>query len=176
MKKTLTSLALTAALVLLGTVPSSTQTAVNTTTLAAAITSTSQTSITLTATTGMAAGDIIFFPGWPFEGMQVVSVGSGGVVRVIRGVMGTNLLHRNGKTVWYDPPGTAGALGGGMQPTAPKTDETCTRTSQVQSPWIDTSTGIVWRCSGALEPNANRWRGTVDTILFFDSLGNVSVP
>lgn len=117
------------------TLPAAAQTAVNSTTLAAAVASASDNQVRLTSTTTVAANDVLYVDS---EAMLVRAVNSP-YVTVARGIDGTaGALHTTLSTVYTGPRIRF------AQSTPVR--GSCTRTSETYLPRIVPSRGEVWDC------------------------------
>lgn len=125
--------ALAALFILVAVAPLRAQTAVLSTTLSAALTTTSQSRLSLTATTSLAVGDLVFVDR---EFMKVTALTP---LTVNRGVDSKATTHANGSLVYY---GSTEKFYSDV-PSA----GSCTRANELYLPRIVRPTGDVWDCA-----------------------------
>lgn len=134
LRRSLLTVALLVGLVSLAALPVSAQTALNSTTLSAAITETQQ-YVPLTSSTNVALKDILFIDR---EAIQVNALSGNTVTAVTRGVGGTVASPHVTTSLVYTGPRQR--FYGGVKPGA------CTRTSEQFLPHIVLPAGEVWDC------------------------------
>lgn len=144
--------------------PAQAQTLLTNTTLNGAINATT-TTVTLTASSTLAVGDVIFVPGINPEGMTVTVARSAATVfQVTRGTYGQSRAHASGTRVFVNPPNRYRAG-------PPDTSAACNRLTITYLPWVDLNTGISWSCNGnPVTGGAGTWYGGSMTVLAYNSV------
>lgn len=146
------------------TVSASAQTYLTTTTNSSAVDAT-QTSITLAAVTGLAAGAAIYVDR---ELMTVRSV-SGLIVTVNRGQSGTVAnAHGASRTVILIPAAAVPTVISAVAPSQTNGVGTCTPSNHRYLPIINPTTGNVWTCRWL--DNVRVWAATNATLITYNSL------
>lgn len=137
------SLALSFLFALILAVPAFGQTYLSNTTLAAAVTTTAGTTIRVASATGITANTTLLFV--DNEAMFVNAV-SGTTLSVTRGYSGgRSVTHASGAFVWFGPPPAFQFATPAGYPSG-----SCTRSSLLYLPFINTDTGAISDCIGGV--------------------------
>lgn len=159
--KTMRTILMTAALLVLWAMPAHAQRLLTNTTLNANLSAT-DTTMTVTSSTGFVVGQLVLID-WEIVRIQNLNgtAGTSTVISVTRGVDGTQQrAHDNATNILVT------AQNNDFKQVDPDFSQDCTRgTGQAAIlPWVNTSNGTIWTCT-----LGNRWRGTNTLPITWDS-------